>query len=109
MPYFRCFSLLLPLCFANSTVAQAQGFWSHTVDKEFHFAVAHEAAKRSPKWDDDMENPPLSARKAISAATKLKNRLVQDSKQMRWEFESATLIPIAGNQWIWMIKYEAHP
>ena len=65
--------------------------------------------KNSPTWEDDAENPPLSARRAVKLANELKNFLVKDSEIWEWKYESASLLQgLVVGKWYWLIQYKAH-
>jgi hypothetical protein len=61
---------------------------------------------RSPKWEDDAENPPLSAKKARDLAEKMKDSLVKDSKKWKWHLPSLELCHMFA-RWFWVAKYHA--
>jgi hypothetical protein len=83
-------------------------FWSYAFAKQYKVTISEEALKKSPAWQSDAENPPLSARKAIKLANEMKDSLVQDSKGYKWELQSASLEPADDDKWYWLINYEAH-
>jgi hypothetical protein len=92
-------ALLSPLVHASPT------FVSYAFGKQYAVTISREALENSPAWKDDVDNPPLSARKAIKLAEELKNALVKDSKEYKWKLVSAELHP--GDKWFWLINYEA--
>lgn len=68
--------------------------------------ITDEALKNTPSWKDDAENPPFPAGKAIKLANEMKDSLVQDTEDFRWELQTATLTPAGGGKWYWVVEYE---
>jgi hypothetical protein len=75
--------------------------------------VMDEDVKKTPSWDKHVENPPLSARKAIKLATDLRMMLVKDSDDWQWRFKGLTLIANNSSEtpdkWYWMATFQASP
>lgn len=78
--------------------------------KVYGVTVTDTTLKKSPSWKDDVDEPPLPARKAIELADEAKNALVKDTKQWAWRLESLGLrrrIPRSGpEKWYWLARYE---
>ena len=87
--------------------AFGQTYYSYAFGKQYGFAVTDDDLKKCPAWEKDAENPPLSAKKAIEAATKMKDSLVKDTKDFKWTFVSATLQPVSDSKWVWMVHFDA--
>jgi hypothetical protein len=84
-----------------------RGYHSYAFGKHYIVRVSPKDLKQSPSWKKDEENPPLSARKAIKLATKMKDSLVKDSKDFKWELQSAALEPAGNDKWLWIVCYQA--
>jgi hypothetical protein len=94
---------------ASPTLASGElTYYSYALDTCYIVTVPEKAWKASPSWDGDQENPPLSARKAINLANKLKDKLVKDSDDWVWKFDSADLRQGYQDRWYWLVSYEGH-
>jgi hypothetical protein len=80
---------------------------SHAYGKRYEVTVPNALLEKTPKWDGADENPPLSAKKALEAANKMKDSLVSDTKGIKWVLESLALAPSAGARWYWTATYRA--
>lgn len=80
---------------------------SNAFAKRYTIKISDEILEKSPSWNDDAENPPLSARKAISLANEMKDSLVKDSDEFKWKLQSTSLQPTDGDKWYWLVRYEA--
>ena len=58
------------------------------------------------KPDSGLDATP-AFKKAIEAATKLKDSLVKNTKYFKWTLSSASLQPAVGSKWIWMVHFDA--
>jgi len=88
------------------TTAQG-GIASYAFDKVYIVDITREALDKSPAWENDADNPPVAARKAIQLADAMKNLLVKDTADHKWKLSFASLMPAGGNKWYWQIGYEA--
>jgi len=94
---------LVPRAPSQSTSA------SYTPDNTYTTTLTKEALLASPTWKEDAENPPLSARKAISLAEKLRATLIPDTKDYTWKLDNATIASsTVEGKWYWVIQYTAH-
>jgi hypothetical protein len=84
------------------------GHYSHVFGKQFQVIVPYAALDKAPKWTEADENPPLSAKKALKAANKMKDSLVKDNDKFKWSLHSLALTPARGDRWYWMAEYRAH-
>lgn len=79
----------------------------------FGITITQSAIDKTPKWEPADEHPPLSARRAIQLADRLRSQLVKDDKGWRWCLKSATLTPWTpespSGHWFWEIAYHACP
>ena len=80
---------------------------SYAFGKRYEVTFTFEALDKTPKWGEDDENPPLSARKALKAANKMKDSLVKDAKGFKWRLVSLDLTPADGERWYWIAHYKA--
>src|SRR5262245_13285570 len=104
----RYLSSLIVLSLIASNLP-AQSYFSYVPERRFEFEVSKDALKKSPPWDDHKENPPVSARRAIELAVKLKNSLVKDTEGFKWELKNASLVPVRDAKWIWLVTFELLP
>ncbi|WP_254507973.1 hypothetical protein [Anatilimnocola floriformis] len=82
---------------------------SYAFSKVYLVTISAEDVERSPAWSDDAENPPISARKALQLALAMKNSLVKDQDNFKWQLKSAELTPTFDRpgKWYWLVTYEA--
>jgi len=76
----------------------------------FKVTVTGSAIGRTPKWNEQDENPPLSARRAIKLADNLRAKVVKDHEEWKWHLEHASLTPFSESpqgRWYWEISYYA--
>jgi len=85
----------------------AMSYCSYAFKKQYICKITGSHLAKSPKWSDDAENPPLAAKKAIDLATKMKDSLVKDGKQYKWELDSLELRQTPFSRWLWVAKYQA--
>jgi hypothetical protein len=63
---------------------------------------------RTPKWDENNENPPVSARKALTLAKKMRDSVIELPNGFRWKLLEINLTPIEDG-WVWFVFYHAIP
>ncbi len=68
--------------------------------------ITNDTLAKSPAWEANSENPPISARRAIDLAGKVKDALVRDTDDWEWHLESATLRKHVV-KWFWIVTYRA--
>lgn len=92
------------------TVGVADFIWnSYAFGKRYRVEVTRDALAKAPQWPADADNPPVSARKAIKLADVLRQKLVKDTKDFKWQRVSASIEFLDdGEKCIWIIRYEAH-
>ena len=84
------------------------GLDSQAFHKVYHTVIRESDMKKAPKWRMDAENPPVSARKAISLAAELRKSLIPDSKSYHWRVDHAQLNPYwLPERWYWEVEFEA--
>ncbi len=103
----RLLTIVCTIALSSPHVFAQIGFASYAFGKQYWVEVEYETLEKTPVWKDDAEDPPLSARKAISLATEMKNSLPKDSPGHEWVLESAALEPTSNDRWIWLIAFRA--
>ena len=82
---------------------------SRGIDNEYHVVIREADIKKTPGWKADAENPPVSARKSIALATRLRKSLLPDSKKYKWRLVSAELNPYwLPERWYWVVEFEGN-
>ena len=99
----------LTILLASSLIGEAgETHYSYAFGKRYAFEISDEALRRTPKWQDDSENPPISARQAIKAADELRRKLVPDTDDFKWFRESASINFIEEpKRCVWEVIYVA--
>ncbi|GAA5505584.1 hypothetical protein [Novipirellula caenicola] len=64
-----------------------------------------------PAWNAAAANPPLSAKRALLIADRIRRERLRDNKDWKWGLRSLTLHPLdTKNQiWCWRIEFDAEP
>jgi hypothetical protein len=107
-------AVVLALLLLCPSVFGGEEYVSYAFGKRYRIEITDEMLAKSPTWNDEVDNPPVSPGKAIRLANALKSRLVKDSKHYKWRLISATLDndwssgSAPGRKWWWTIRYEAH-
>jgi hypothetical protein len=70
--------------------------------KKYDFRITEQDLKSAPTWPAAQENPPLSARRAIEAASKQLAILVPNGKD--WRLSGVSLKPI-DTHWIYLVEF----
>ena len=81
-------------------------YFSYAFAKQYAETIPRKALEKSPSWNGESENPPLSARKAIKLANEVKDTVVKDSKEIKWKLREASLVPTDDEKWYWLVYYE---
>jgi hypothetical protein len=83
---------------------------SYPLSKAVETPITKVAIANAPKWNDTQENPPISARSALTIATKERDRidtlLNYDRKVWSWKLKAVSLKPFEGGGWYWLIQFE---
>lgn len=121
MPHVMIPFMLIPAILATSMVDAEIEYESYGAGKRFTFSISDTDLRQSPKWAEDADNPPLSARRALSIAKAMKEKLSKqtgaftDNGDLRWELDSIQLVPWTdwknegiSQRWYWLVRYEAH-
>jgi hypothetical protein len=82
---------------------------SRVFGQKFAVRVPEKAIQDAPKWTQELDNPPLSARKAIEAATTVRKELVRDTDEHEWKFDSMKLMRYEHDLWYWELSFIAEP
>lgn len=91
---------------ADSDEAEVAQLFGQAFGKKYIVTVTDAAIQNTPDWDDDAENPPVSAKKAMKLATVMKDSLVKDSDKFKWEMRSLSLMEIK-DKWLWVAHLQA--
>lgn len=99
----------LSLCvfLATNLPAGETGFSSYAIGRKFDVSFSEEI-EQTPKWKEDAQDPPVSARRALELAEARKSELVRDECGLVWGLRSLELAP-EGDDWYWLAAFEAHP
>jgi hypothetical protein len=100
--------VFVPAVFCVAATADAAGIqlYSDAFGNCYVASVTGKDFDKTPDWSPDAENPPVSAKKAISLATKMKDSLAENGKNYKWVLDSAALHRWTGNKWYWVATYE---
>lgn len=92
--------------------------YSYFFGKRAALRLDYDEIRKTPKWDMESPNPPISAKRAIELANPIKMRVLKDIAGFHWELESVSLRPLDPrypdnelnkNCWYWLVTYEAYP
>lgn len=102
-----CMAFCLGTIFVSSWAsAGTRGHYSYVHGKRYASTIPDDRLSKTPEWKDSDENPPLSARKAITLADKKRNELVKDSAKFKWHRESVAIVfDEFHNRCYWEITY----
>lgn len=102
---FILFAVISQSTQGNSDVAR--GHCSHAFGKAYYSEISRDALNKSPAWNTEDENPPLSARKAINLSDARFKKLVKDTEDYKWRREEAAVVFLGSKFCYWKITYEA--
>ena len=103
--------LIAPFCLVALTPCwcsgQTHSYYSYADGKQFRVDFRREDVAKAPQWKADAENPPLSPRKAIKLANAVREKLVKDNDDWKWQLDSITLVPTNERHegWFWLVNY----
>ena len=100
-------AIFVAVLFVSRTANAQMKLYSYAFKKQYVSTVTWEQISAAPAWKQDEENPPVSARKAIRLATKVKDSLVKDDEHFGWRMRSVELHEWGGDYWYWVATYEA--
>jgi len=106
------YRLINPPTFSSPALKETVGITilSVGIEKSFQVNVSEEAIRKTPPWNKQEADPPLSAREAIALADLVRRDLVAKApKDCEWLLVSAELTPCEGDRWYWLINYEVWP
>jgi len=92
--------------------------YSYFFGKRAALKLDYDEIRKTPKWDMESPNPPISAKHAVELANPIKIRVLKDTPEFHWELESVSLRPLDPrypdnelnkNCWYWLVTYEAYP
>jgi len=101
------FSLAFLITGVVATSAETiAAFASYHEDKQFLFELDRVQMESTPSWDENQQNPPISARHAFNAARKRLATLVSMSE--KWDLIEIVLRPMPAptvGKWIYVVKF----
>jgi len=92
--------------------------YSYFFGKRAALKLDYHEIRKTPEWDMESPNPPISAKRAVELANPIKMRVLTDTADFHWELESVSLRPLDPtdpdnelnkNCWYWLVTYEAYP
>ncbi|PXA04153.1 hypothetical protein DDZ13_08930 [Coraliomargarita sinensis] len=103
MKLIKTLALIIALS-AGNLISLASTFSSYVEDYRYDFSVIDEDLESAPSWRSNEAYPPLSPRKADSAARELLTRLVKEPE--RWKRINITLSQIKDEEkWVYVIHF----
>lgn len=103
-----------PLAVALLALTQAQPFvaetddgfriTSHASGKLYQSDLTRDAIRKSPAWDQENESPPVSLKKAIRLAEKMRKSVVKPPDKRKWEVTNMHLI-FEGKHCAWYVTF----
>ena len=87
---------------------QTGGHISYIHGNKYIFTITKEQYDKMPTWNLASDNPPLSARSAITLSDPLRNKLIPDNKDEQWKLQGILLKKSGAEKWYWIILYESH-
>lgn len=106
---FATMSMLTVASLAFAEPAETSpAFQVFSYDSETWYAAqcTEQTISHTPRWDEKAESPPISPRKAIRLATKMKDSFFKDGHSFK--FMSLTLRPV-GERWVWVVEFMGRP
>ena len=97
--------MLLQSLFFLTALFSAQVETSFTVEyggRKYESRIPDADLQKTPAWAPGQENPPLSPRRAMDAATRQLSTLLPNGKD--WRLYAVTLRPIE-NRWIYLVEF----
>lgn len=83
---------------------------SHAFGKTFKSTIDHDAFVKSPRWDQEKTDvPPVSPRKAISLAKKMRESVVKAPEDWQWHATTLLLFITGDNHCAWHVTFQALP
>jgi len=102
-------ALTVLLLSALPRAVNAETFDGWAFGKSYAVAVTGEALKKTPAWDESrVENPPVSARKALKLATDFRKTLIPANADWDWHLGDLRLRQLEG-RWYWLAYFYAFP
>jgi len=91
----------------NAPLGGTPAVVDYAFGKAYVSRIPGEALVKSPRWSQGVDNPPVSAGKAIKIAQLTKERLLKDSEDFKWKLASLRLEQIGDGHWYWIVCYFA--
>ena len=99
------FLIVSALC-GTAVCQQVAEFSSYHGGNRYDFRLTHEELAKTPAWNNDDENPPLSVRQAKVVGAESLKHLFADAEE--WRMNEITLHPIA-DRWVYTISFTEPP
>lgn len=74
--------------------------------KTFASKLTADALLSSPEWDENSENPPVSARSALKAAREMRDLVITTPEGFEWTRGSLTLMR-PSEHCFWLVRFRA--
>lgn len=108
-------TITLPLAIALLALTQVQindtndriCLTSRAFGKTYTSCVTHEAIRKSPAWDQKSESPPVSPKKAIELAQKMRKLVAKAPDGVRWRVVDLNLFFSGGDHCAWRVTFRA--
>ena len=97
--------VILPYSYGDSVAS-----WSSYFNRQrFDFNITEEQLNDTPSWQENADNPPLSARKAIQVAQAFLPKMIAKSEQ--WTLHKLSLEKMGDkDKWVYVVQFEGpHP
>lgn len=111
MAFFRQLSLIAIFAIWHPQVGKSAEwtFMSEFVNSDFECRITDKMLDSAPRWDRDISNPPLSARKALLAAERQFKTLFSSNDWPDWDVQVTHLVlrQLRPDQWVWGVSYGA--
>lgn len=109
MPKKSLAPVLFIVVYSASIVLGGRQYSSLPIDGATHIAVVtNEMLRKSPTWEKDAENPPLSARRALKLAEQYVDASVRPNKEWKRELDSIGLVQ-DDDKWFWKADFLWYP
>lgn len=79
---------------------------SFVLGRRFSVTITQRLLDKSSVWNDAVEPPPLAVGKATKLAEAMREELLKDTKDLKWNLHSVALCQAGERRWYWLITYE---
>jgi hypothetical protein len=81
---------------------------THVARTLYQSDLTRDAIRKTPAWDQETENPPVSLKKAIRLAEKMRKSVVNPPDNRKWEVANMHLI-FEGKHCAWYVTFHTKP